>query len=196
MKHPSIRELFDYWNEKRGRRLAPERGDIEPSAIRRVLADTFILAFDPGRGHPFRIAGTRVCALFGRELKGHGFLDLWARASREDLRTLVAIVADESVGVVARASAVADAGNASHGVELLLLPLIHHGQGDARLLGALAPNEPPPWLGTRALCDLTLGTHRYVGPAVAGDVRPLAPVMPRGRLRHGFVVYDGGLGNP
>jgi hypothetical protein len=188
--------LFDYWNEKRGRRLAPERGDIEPSAIRRVLADTFILACDPGRGHPFRIAGTRVCALFGRELKGHGFLDLWTRASREDLRTLVAIVADESVGVVAQVSAAAGAGEVPLGGELLLLPLSHHGQGDARLLGALAPNEPPPWLGARALRDLALGTHRYVGPAVAGNVRPLAPVMPRGRLRYGFVVYDGGLSNP
>jgi hypothetical protein len=125
-----------------------------------VLADTFILSFDPGRGHPFRVAGTRVCALFGRELKGHGFLDLWARANRKDLRTLIAIVADESVGLVAAAGA----GDALLGLELLLLPLSHHGQGDARLLGALAPSEPPPWLGTHALRDLTLGTHRYVGP--------------------------------
>jgi hypothetical protein len=67
MKHSSIRELFDYWNERRGRRAAPERGDIEPGDIRGVLADTFILAFDAPASHPFRIAGTRVCALFGRE---------------------------------------------------------------------------------------------------------------------------------
>jgi hypothetical protein len=73
MKHSSIRELFDYWNERRGRRAAPERGDIEPGDIRGVLADTFILAFDAPASHPFRIAGTRVCALFGRELKGEAF---------------------------------------------------------------------------------------------------------------------------
>ena len=58
MKHPSIRELFDYWNERRGGRDMPERADIEPAAIRRVLADTFILSFEPAAGHPFRIAGT------------------------------------------------------------------------------------------------------------------------------------------
>ena len=74
MKHPSTRELFDYWNARRGRRLAPERDDIEPGHIRRVLADTFIFAFDEGKGHPFRLAGTRVCALFGRELKGEAFM--------------------------------------------------------------------------------------------------------------------------
>ena len=43
MKHPSNRELFNYWNERRGPRLAPERADIEPSAIRHVLGDTFVL---------------------------------------------------------------------------------------------------------------------------------------------------------
>ena len=45
MKHESIRQLFDYWNERRGTREAPERSDIEPGAIRRALADTFILGF-------------------------------------------------------------------------------------------------------------------------------------------------------
>src|SRR5882724_4487529 len=73
MKHSSTRELYNYWNLRRGSRAAPERSDIEPGAIRRVLADTFMLSFDPQGGHPFRIAGTRVCALFGRELKGNAF---------------------------------------------------------------------------------------------------------------------------
>jgi hypothetical protein len=203
MKHRSIRELFDYWNDRRGNHLAPERADIEPGAIRRVLADTFILSCEPHRGHPFRIAGTRVCALFGRELKGKSFLDLWSVAHRKDVRTLLAIVADESVGVVASAEGTGAAG-AALSLELLLLPLRHHGQSDARLLGALAPSEPALWLGTHALSDLTVGTHRYVGPAVAGEARtvvplrppqpprPPRPLRPLGRLRHGFVVYDGG----
>ena len=55
----------------------PERTDIEPGAIRAVLADAFILALDRGAGHPIRLAGTRMCALFGREIKGKSFLDLW-----------------------------------------------------------------------------------------------------------------------
>jgi hypothetical protein len=197
MKHPSIRELFDYWNARRGRRPAPERGDIEPGAIRRVLADTFILSFDPRMGHPFRLAGTRVCALFGRELKGEAFLDLWPTQSRKEMRDLLAIVAYESVGLVASVSGASTAG-AALSLEFLALPLNHHGQSDARLIGALAPSEPPAWLGTSAVVDLKLGTHRYLGPAVAAhplprDVTPaLAPVMPDGTLRHGFVVYEGG----
>ena len=201
MKHPSVRELFDYWNARRGRRPVPERAEIEPGEIRRVLADTFILSFEPGAGHPFRIAGTRVCALFSRELKGESFLDLWSIESRNDIRDLLKIVADESVGVVASASA-ANAAGASLGLELVLLPLSHHGRTDARFLGALAPSAQPAWLGTSALVDLTLGTYRYVGPALAGTPVPraFAPKLAdgphigphAGRIRHGLVVYDGG----
>ena len=206
MKHPSIRELFEYWNARRGGRPAPERAEIEPAAIRRVLADTFILSFDPAAGHPFRIAGTRVCALFNRELKGEAFLDLWSMESRRDIRDLLMIVADESVGVAASASGMraAQAGprslrtpNDSVRLELVLLPLSHHGRTDARFLGALAPSEPPAWLGTSPLAGLTLGTHRYVAPAASAP--PPLTIAPKahyglggGRIRQGFVVYDGG----
>jgi hypothetical protein len=197
MKHPSIRELFDYWNARRGRRPAPERAEIEPGAIRRVLADTFILSFEPAARHPFRIAGTRVCALFNRELKGEAFLDLWSIESRRDIGDLLMIVADESVAVAASASGVNDRGAVLR-LELVVLPLSHHGRTDARFLGALAPSEPPAWLGTSPLSGLTLGTHRYVGAAAAGKPRPPS-IVPKahfslggGRIRHGFVVYDGG----
>ena len=198
MKHPSVRALFDYWDQRRGRRPAPERGDIEPAAIRHVLADTFLLSFEPRMGHPFRLAGTRVCALFGRELKGEAFLDLWPALGRNEIGDLLSIVAHESVGVVASVSGTSTAG-ATQTLELLALPLRHHGQTDARLLGALAPSDPPAWLGAGALVDLRLGTHRYVGPEVAGGPAPRAgslttmgALAPAGKARHGFVVYDGG----
>ena len=110
MRHPSIRELFDYWNQRRGLRPAPDRGDIEPGAIRQVLADTFILSFDENAGHPFRIAGTRVCAAFGRELKNERFLDLWAADSRQPVRDLLNVVGNEAVGVVASARGTSTAG--------------------------------------------------------------------------------------
>jgi len=61
MKHAASRELYAYWEERRGQRPAPERADIEPGAIRAALSDTFILELDAGDGHSFRLAGTRVC---------------------------------------------------------------------------------------------------------------------------------------
>jgi hypothetical protein len=190
MKHPSIRELFDYWNLRRGRRPAPDRADIEPGAIRRVLADTFILSFDTTKGHPFRIAGTRVCAAFGRELKNEGFLELWTVDSRPLARDLLTIVANEAVGAIASARGTSTLGS-THDLELLVLPLTHRGRTDARVLGALAPRPTAHWLGSGTLNKLTLGTLRYVG-SMGQTAPPIAPMRPEGRVRHGFIVYDGG----
>src|SRR5258708_8168623 len=88
MKQASSRELFGYWTQRRGTRAAPERGEIEPSAIRRALGDVFILEFARQGGHPFRLAGTRVCALFWRELTNEqfpNFLDAPSRLGVADL---------------------------------------------------------------------------------------------------------------
>ncbi len=190
MRHPSIRELFEYWNQRRGQRPAPDRADIEPGAIRKVLADTFILSFDATAGHPFRIAGTRICAAFGRELKNESFLDLWAADSRTQVRDLVNIVRNETVGVVASARGTSTAGT-THDVELLLLPLSHRGRNGARVLGAMAPRDAAYWLGACTLGQLTLGNLRYLGPELE-PAPPIAPGRPEGRIRHGFIVYDGG----
>lgn len=190
MRHPSVRQLFDYWNERRGLRAAPDRADIEPGAIRRALADTFILCFDERAGHPFRIAGTRICAAFGRELKNESFVDLWAADCRGQVRELLNVIANETVGVVADARGASGAETA-HAVELLLLPLLHRGRSNARVLGALVPRDAAYWLGACTLGDLALGTLRYLGPGVA-PAPTAAPLRPQGRIRHGFVVYDGG----
>jgi hypothetical protein len=193
MKHSSTRELFDYWNMRRGTRPAPERGEIEPGAIRRVLADTYMLNFDPRSGHPFRIAGTRVCAAFGRELKGVAFTEIWAGASQDPIRDVLTTVATESVGVVAGASGRSCAGAVLE-LEFLVLPLAHRGGASTRILGALVPAEVPYWLGTQTLGRLTLGMIRYLGPLTGPcSVPRSAPAVPsNARVRHGLVVYDGG----
>jgi hypothetical protein len=193
MKHSSTRELFDYWNMRRGSRSAPERAEIEPGAIRRVLADTFMLTFDPRAGHPFRIAGTRVCAAFGRELKGVAFTKIWAGASQHSIRDVLATVASESVGAAARAAGHSRAGDALE-LEFLVLPLAHGGGASTRILGALVPTEIPCWLGAEALGRLTLGTIRYLGPLRrAYSVAHGAPAVPSyARLRPRLLVYDGG----
>jgi hypothetical protein len=194
MKHPSARELYDYWNALRGPRGAPERSEIEPAAIRRALADTFILAYDNGTGHSFRIAGTRLCAAFGRELRGAAFIDLWDQESSHRLRDLVGVVTRECIAIVAGARG-RSAEGADLDFELLVLPLRHRNAADARLLGALAPREVPYWFGINPVGRLSLGTIRYLGDQhpTAPDSR-IEPLPPGGRIRHGLVVYDGGQG--
>ena len=193
MKTAPSRRMFAYWNERRGSRLAPERGDIEPGAIRQSLGDSFIITYDPTDDHPFRLAGTRVCALFGRELKGTPFVHLWDPASRGRVRELAATVADEAnpfvAGVAARTAEGSDAD-----LELLVLPLYHRGKMRVRLLGVLAPLAVPYWLGAEHVATLTLGATRHLGGAIAtAEVARLArPLDPPERLRPALTVYEGG----
>ena len=192
MKHPSNRDLFAYWNERRGERSAPTRSDIEPSAIRQVLGDTFVLEADGPAQHPFRLAGTRLCALFGRELKGESFVKLWERSGQGAVRELFAVVMEEQVGIIAHVTgATADDRLLPVNLELLLLPLACQAHAEARVLGAMAPVAAPYWLGAKAVGPLKLGMFRHVGPAVDVTAPPRLRAA-AGRLRHGLTVYDGG----
>jgi hypothetical protein len=200
MKNPANRDLFNYWNERRGHRIAPERGDIEPNAIRHVLGNSFFLAKDAAASFPFRLAGTRLCALFGRELKNQSFFQLWAENDQLTMRKLMSAVVDEKVGVVAQATGrTTDGAPLVVNLELLLLPLLQRGPLDARVLGALVPMTAPFWLGARILGPLELGMLRHIGPAI--DQIPAPRLVPgnhsanipqNAQIRRGLVVYDGG----
>src|SRR5437588_12870440 len=121
MKHPSSREFFAYWDRKRAGAPAPERSDIEPEAIRELLGDVFVLSYDAAAGYPFRVAGTRVCALLGRDLKDRSFSALFAANARREIEEIIAVVADETQAAVAGITATSQDGAPAH-LELLLLP--------------------------------------------------------------------------
>jgi hypothetical protein len=164
MKHAVSQELYAYWQEQRGNRPAPERADIAPGPIRHVLSDVFILALDRGAGHPFRLAGTRVCALFGRELKGECFIELWTTSSRPIVSDLLAIVEKEQVGTVAGVTGQMANGDMIE-LELLLLPLAAR-TNLARTIGVLVPLQTPEWLGVNAIGTLAIGPRRHVGASI------------------------------
>ena len=189
MKTAPTRKMYAYWNARRGSRLAPERGDIEPGAIREILGDSFIVSFDAATDHPFRLAGTRVCALFGHELKGAPLVQFWDLASRNLVRGLMAAVADEGNPIVAGVGARTAQGSSAD-LELLLLPLYHRGKTRVRLLGVLAPVAVPYWLGAEQVVSLTLGAVRHLGPAV--QTRG-APRFVKDPARPRLTVYEGGL---
>ncbi|MEA2933806.1 MAG: hypothetical protein QOD74_452 [Variibacter sp.] len=189
MKHRSSLALFAHWEGIRGGRDCPERAEISPAALRTCLSDTFILTFDVSSSHPFRLAGTRVCNVFGRELRGNGFAGLWCEPDRPRITRLISIVADEGIGIAAGAVG-RTKDRETLELELLLLPLRHHGRSHSRLIGTLAPAAAPFWVGTKPLGGLALSDYRYVGSRTTAP----APVvrLPTARQRPELTVYDGG----
>ena len=190
MKHAATRMLFDYWDRLRGERAAPDRGEIEPGEIRHILADTFILELGPDRSPELRLAGTRMCAFFGGELRGRRFDHLWAEEARNDPRRWVDIVVDETAGVVAGLTGSTAEGERAD-LELILLPLRHRGRPHARVLGALSPAAAPFWIGLKPLAGLRTTSLRIVWPSgrIPALRRPGEAIRPERRL----VVHQGGL---
>src|SRR5437764_15015119 len=121
MKHPSSREFYAYWDSARGDAPAPDRAEIEPGAVRELLGDVFVLSYDAGAGYPFRVAGTRVCALLGCDLKDQSFSALFAADGRREIENIIAAVSEDMVAAVAGISAISQDGSKVH-LELLLLP--------------------------------------------------------------------------
>ena len=183
MKHPSSREFFAYWDEKRGDARAPDRSEIEPGAVRELLGDIFVLSYDGAGGYPFRVAGTRVCALLGCDLKDRSFSALFAPGGRREIEDIIAVVSEEMLPAVAGITATSQDGAPAH-LELLLLPFTARAHTPLSLTGLLAPFESDRGL----IRDFKLTSWRYLGhqpqKIVPRALRKLA-------IARGFMVYEG-----
>jgi hypothetical protein len=167
MKHQVTRELYTYWDSLRGGRTAPERSDIDPAAIHPILGDTFILEYNDEDSQTFRLAGTRLCGSFCRELKGRNFLDLWKKEDLASIKILLTAVADDEAAAVIGFKGTTERDQTLE-FETILLPLRHYGQPKTRILGAASPLDMPYWIGIWPLQELSVTSLRLIWP----DERP------------------------
>ncbi|MCA6122913.1 PAS domain-containing protein [Bradyrhizobium sp. WSM 1704] len=182
MKHESSREFFAYWNAKRGSARAPDRSEFDPSAVRDLLADTFVLSYDGEAGYPFRVAGTRISALLGCDLKNCSFSTLFSGESRGEIEDIVTCVAEETLPAIAGVTATTEKGAKAH-FELLLLPFTARVHEPVSLTGLLVPFED----NTTCVRDLALTSWRYLHPPERFVPRALRKLA----IARGFVVYEG-----
>jgi len=66
-----LQAMLDYWVDKRGARRCPDKADIDPTEIGPLLAHIVLLDAGPEGGEfRYRLAGSRVTQMIGRELRG------------------------------------------------------------------------------------------------------------------------------
>jgi len=180
MKHPSSREFFAYWNKMRGSARAPDRADIDPAAVRNVLGDIFVLACEAGL--PFRVAGTRVCALAGLDLKDRSFAALFKPDSRSEIEEITSVVAEETLGAIAGITTTRDDGQRAH-LELLLLPFNARPHTPVSVTGVLAPLDA----GCARLSSFALTSWRYLHQ----PEKLLPRAIRKLKIARGLMVYEG-----
>jgi len=173
MKHKTSKALFAYWDHVRADRQAPQRFEIDPSKISAILPYTFILERLDAETFRFRLAGTRMCDMFGSELRGTDFLDGWEIEDRLPLLRQFSVLTREATAAVIYMQVVACA---EQGVEceVLLLPLKHTQGAIDRILGSFSPLEEPSWLG-----DLPITSKRLIANELVWPVRDPRAAMAR-----------------
>lgn len=187
MRHETSLALLAYWQRQRGGRAVPLRADINPADIRSILPAIFILERRAEGGFAFRLAGTGICALFGRELKAAPLAALWQGESIDRATSLAAAVAETG------RPAVLDAGGESRGgrqvtTEVALMPLASRAGRTDRVIGALAALERPFWLSLDPLVSLTLTGGRLLDAEDVATATEGRRARQEGDRRHAVTV--------
>lgn len=199
MKQRTLQILYDYWDGLRAGRMAPLRLEIDPSRIGAILPEIFLLERTDAATYCYRLAGTRLCEMFGTELRGTNILDGWNATDRAVLARSLRVTCEQGAATLATIEASADSVRRIE-LEAILLPLMHTDNMGGRVIGAMSPMSSPHWLGHDHLIDRRLVRHELIWP----DGRPLSEIAPTGPQspflptgsakgdRRAFRVLDGG----
>ena len=161
MRSKTAIEIYAYWDALRGHRDMPARSQIEPASIRSILADLFILERTQRGDIRFRLAGTRICALFARELRGSTFDALWRGEQTGRVADIAAGVMAQKAPVVLAAKAMAGTSE-TLATEVVMLPLRSPDGNVDRIIGALVPLSRPHWLEATPVNFLALQGFRVL----------------------------------
>jgi hypothetical protein len=200
MKQRTLQILYAYWDGLRAGRVAPLRLEIDPSRLGAILPEIFLLERADAATYCYRLAGTRLCEMFGAELRGSNFLDGWSAPDRAVLAGDLRLTCDQGAATLLTMEASADSVRRVE-LEALLLPLMHANTLAGRVIGAMSPMTSPHWLGHDHLFEKHLLRHELIWP----NGRPLSDVAPGAEEplfapataatkgdRRAFRVLDGG----
>jgi hypothetical protein len=177
MRTKATEEILNYWNGLRGTRPAPLRADLDPSALRHFLPNLFIVAGSTPATLAFALAGTRICELFDRELRGADYRSIWAEAAGVRPKEIIDNVLLYERPALLEVSLSPDGEGRPY--DLLLMPLRTVGHVSDRVLGALIPRIPVQ--SPRLVPVETLGLENWAFVEADGTLP---------QLRQGEVVGD------
>jgi len=203
MKQRTLQILYTYWDGLRAGRIAPLRLEIDPSRIGSILPEIFLLERMDTANYCYRLAGTRLCEIFGAELRGTNILDGWSAADRAVLARDLKFTCEQGAATLLTIEASADNTRRVQ-LEAILLPLMHANSLAGRVIGAMSAIAAPHWLGHDHLRDKHLVRHELIWPdgrphfdiEATGQQAPFLPANPPAGIakgdRRGLRVLDGG----
>ena len=131
---PDLNALYEYWASKCNNRAMPHRADINPSEIRSLLPDIFIVEVSYPMRFRFRLVGSMICKRWHEDNTGKWLDELDYDGERATVIEQFSAVARTGVPRCDVAEFVGDNGRYLH-YWRLLLPLSEDGVTPNMMLG-------------------------------------------------------------
>lgn len=188
MLHPGSRALFRYWETIRGEMSAPSRDWLDLKKIRSLVPFLFMIERKPGKTYAWRLAGTRVCELWGTELTGKPALAMGERFERETVIRHLDGVIDEHQPFVMRFRLNSALGM-SVAAELVGLPLRARHDEATYAFGVIMPFREV----SRPRHDEVTGFELSAARTIWTEPVPGAAKSAAAHPQHAFQIINGGL---
>ncbi len=172
--HPKTRSLFQVWDAIRRGRSAPYRSELDLRSIKDLLSNVAVIERRPLQADfLFRLAGTDLRKIFGKELTGTDFLSLWSPVEQGTIAELAALVVSKHQPATVRFKGFVRDGRAE-GIEMIMLPMTHAQRQETQIVAVIAPLTGPYWLGVHPIVRNELISHRVIrtDPYSGTDTRP------------------------
>ena len=161
--HPAARDMFAVWDATRQGRSAPCRSELDLRSIKKILPHVALIERHPLKlEFSFRLAGTGLRKIFGKELTGQDFLGIWPRIERPAISNLASDVIVRHDACTLRFKGFISDGRAEM-LELLMLPLLPTRKNATHILATIAPVAEPYWLGDHPIVRTELISMRTLG---------------------------------
>ncbi|MFO1033719.1 MAG: PAS domain-containing protein [Hyphomicrobiales bacterium] len=186
--HPGSRALFRHWETLRAERPCPNREELELGAVVEFVPDLLILERDHMRNSfRYRLAGTRVCELFGENLTSTNFLAGWDSFEADVINKHLLQTLANFQPALFRLRLTTDL-RQQVAAEVLALPLRMKGSQRIQVLGGVFSFHPVRNLGHNAITGRELLAARTVWTEYQQALKPTAQNLPfrRDRRRKGL----------
>lgn len=140
MKLQTTKYLYEYWNELRGKRIAPVRQELDPGVLKDILPNLFLLDRVSSSEYNFRLAGAFTSNIFGEELRDKNFLDLWNENDKGSFVSLFNTLSEQGAAIICGLKG--KTADETISFELLALPLFHaQGEYCSSIIGSFGFTE-------------------------------------------------------
>ena len=160
--HPGSRRLFSHWETLRAERAFPTREEFDFDAIKDIMPDLIVLERDNLRNsYRYRLAGTRVCRLFGENLTGKDTLAGWDRFESDVFRKHLGSASSEYQPALIRMRLKTDTAQVV-AAELIALPVQMRGSNRVQPIGGLFAFRDVNGIGHSSIISRELVSGRMI----------------------------------